>query len=645
MAASKANYTFSPSGITATSLSGNHTGINFTATTPLSGPGIITTVAGNGIGGFGGDGGLATNAGFDFPKSVAVDSVGNIYIADANNSRIRKVDHATGVITTVAGNGTFGFNGDGGLATNAVLNHPYGVALDSAGNIYIADHYNSRIRRVDHTTGIITTVAGNGTAGYSGDGSATNASLNYPYGVALDSAGNIYIADFDNSRIRKVDHTTGIITTVAGSGAVDFSGDGGLATSAGLYWPRGVALDSIGNLYILDYGNSRIRKVDQATGIIATVAGNGTFGFSGDGGLAMSATLNPSGVALDSAGNIYIADADNSRIRKVDHATGVITTVAGNGTFGFNGDGGLATNAVLNDPYGVALDSTGNVYIADTLNNRIRMITSSLQTYTVTGTITSGGSPLVGVVVAVSGSASTTAVTAADGTYSFSLTSGGNYTLTPSSANYTFSPMNVSTTNLSGNWSGNNFTATFAAYTVSGTLMYSGAPLEGAVVSLSGNTSGSVTTGSGGTYSFAVVGGGNYVIKPSKSGYFFTPAQLAANAVSASLTGQDFTSGYSASASVAVVGGPKGYVEASKGGQAVIHLNAPTQSGQVSVKIYTLRNARLVRDYSIAVAAGTATSLVWNCLNTDGEMIGSGVYLAVIKGAGYDEKIKIGVLR
>ena len=216
--------------------------------------GIITTIAGNGIAGYSGDGGLATNAELNNPYGVAVDSNGNIYIADTNNNRIRKVNSTTGIITTIAGNGTAGYSGDGGLATNAELYYPYGVAVDSNGNIYIADTYNNRIRKVNSTTGIITTIAGNGTAGYSGDGGpATNAQLNYPYGVAVDSSGNIYIADTDNNRIRKVNSTTGIITTIAGNGNPGYSGDGGPATNAELYDPSGVAVDSNGNIYIADY--------------------------------------------------------------------------------------------------------------------------------------------------------------------------------------------------------------------------------------------------------------------------------------------------------------------------------------------------------------------------------------------------------
>jgi streptogramin lyase len=338
----------------------------------------ISTVAGNGSASYNGDGILATSASLYVPEGVAVDGSGNIYIADTYNNRIRKVNASTHIISTVAGTGTYGYNGDGILATSATLSHPFGVAVDGSGNIYIADTYSYRIRKVD-TSETITTVAGDGAYGYSGDGAtATSASLSNPYGVAADGSGNLYIADTYNQRIREVDAITHDITTVAGNGSSGSSGDGGTATNASLSYPRSVAVDGSGNIYIADTSNQRIREVVHSTGNITTVAGNGTYGYSGDGGPAASAKLaNPYGVAVDGSGNIYIADTDNNRIRKVDATTHDITTVAGNGTGGFSGDGGPATSATLTSPYGVAVDSSGNIFIADTFAHRIREVDRS----------------------------------------------------------------------------------------------------------------------------------------------------------------------------------------------------------------------------------------------------------------------------
>ncbi len=331
----------------------------------------ITTVAGNGTADYSGDGGPAALAALDEPCGVAVDFSGNLYIAAYHNNRIRKVS-ASGIITTVAGNGTVGFSGDGGRAASAQLYLPSGVALDASGNLYIADKGNNRIRKVS-ASGIITTVAGNGTGGYGGDGGpATSAQLSGPFAVTLDAAGNLYIADWTNQRIRRVS-TSGVITTVAGNGAADYGGDGGPATSAPMYYPCGMAVDASGNLYFADNGNNRVRKV-STSGIITTVAGNGTGGYGGDGGAATAAQLwGPVGVALDSSGNLYIAEALNNVIRKVN-ASGIITTVVGNGTGGYSGDGSAAASAQLSEPYSIALDSAGNLYIADVRNQRIRKV-------------------------------------------------------------------------------------------------------------------------------------------------------------------------------------------------------------------------------------------------------------------------------
>jgi sugar lactone lactonase YvrE len=332
-------------------------------------PNIITTIAGNGSTGYSGDGGPATNAAFNQASSMAVDAYGDLFTGDTFNNRIRKVD-INGIVTTVAGNGSTGYSGDGGPATNAALNAPNSVAVDRFGNLYFTDCFNQRVREV-HTNGIITTVAGNGSIGYSGDsGPAINASLNYPYGAGVDNSGNVFFGDVANNRLRKVD-TNGIITTVAGNGTSGYSGDGGPATNARLNYPTGTAVDSSGNLFIVDQNNNCIRKVD-ANGIITTVAGNGTPGYSGDGGTATNASLNtPNGVTVDAQGNLFISDYSNYRIREVG-TDGIITTLAGNGTAGFSGDGGPASNARLNRPAAGGLDSSGNLYFPD--DQRIRKV-------------------------------------------------------------------------------------------------------------------------------------------------------------------------------------------------------------------------------------------------------------------------------
>jgi RHS repeat-associated protein len=508
--------------------------------------GIITTVAGNGTAGYSGDGGLATSAELHWPEAVAVDSAGDIYITDAFNHVVREVNHSTGDISTVVGNGTSGSSGDGGLATSAELNEPWGIALDSSGNLYVGDYQNHTVREVNHSTGDIATVAGTGTAGYSGDGGpATLAKLSHPTDITADSSGNLYIDDSGNSAVREVNAATGAIvslatglsgpegvavdasgnayvavagqykideisaapipisfspatlsfaetkvdatssglsvtvkntglstlsiasdalsgadasdfsitadscsgaalasnatcsvavefiprvmgplsadltfsdgissglhsvylagegggyvSTIAGTGTAGYSGDGGPALSANIGTSvnsvSGIALDSSGNVYI-DAG-TRIREVNAATGIVTTVAGNGTAGYSGDGGLATSAEIRPnqSGIAVDSSGNLFIADFFNQRIREVSASTGIITTVAGNGTAGYSGDGGLATSAELHWPQGVALDSAGDIYITDEFNHVVREVNHSTgDISTVAGNGTSGSS-------------------------------------------------------------------------------------------------------------------------------------------------------------------------------------------------------------------------------------------------------------
>ncbi len=365
----------------------------------------INTIAGNGTIGFSGDGGPATSAQFSYPFGITLDNSNNIFFADINNHRIRKINSITGIITTVAGNGIGSYAGDGGLATSARLNSPASVAVDALGNLFISDQNNHRIRKVDGITGIITTLAGTGIDGFSGDGGlATSAKINTPFGLSVDASGNIFFTDVYNSRIRRIDAITNIITTVAGNGVDGYSGDGGLATSAALYNPTDVKVDATGNLFIADYINQRIRKVDFITGIISTVAGTGVSGFSGDGGLATSAKIaGESGVTVDAIGNIYLTSQGNQRIRKVDIATGFISTIAGTGVSGFSGDGGLATSAQLNFPSAIAVDAFDNIYFTDQSNQRIRKITTciapsiSVQPNTPIATCNGSGSQIISV--------------------------------------------------------------------------------------------------------------------------------------------------------------------------------------------------------------------------------------------------------
>ena len=519
-----------------------------------AGTGVITTVAGAGRQGFLGDGGSATEARLRLPSAVAVDAAGNLFVTEETGARVRRVDAATGVITTVAGTGEWGFSGDGGPATDARLNspsavavdaagnlfvtdsyddrlrrvdaatgvittvpgfgHPYGVAVDTAGNLFVADYSADRLRRVDAATGVITTVAGTGATGYLGDGGpATRARLDSPSGVAVDAAGRVYVTSIGNHTlrvlrprervvvplgqsgeavrleaaagglltlptrerepgeplfegaqvevgngdtyaltqapdgtiaaapvvspptlristsaanlgsivetfagtgefgyagdggpatearlctptglaadaagnlfiadqyvhaVRRVDAATGVITTVAGTSWIGYTGDGGPATQAQLSSPTGVAVDAVRNVYVADRGNDRVRRIDAGTGVITTVAGTGEWGFSGDGGPATDARLNsPTAVAVDAAGNLFVADSLNQRVRRVDAETGVITTVAGTGTHGYTGDGGPATNARLWEPIGVAVDAAGNLFVADSSNERVRRV-------------------------------------------------------------------------------------------------------------------------------------------------------------------------------------------------------------------------------------------------------------------------------
>ncbi|MEU6273045.1 NHL repeat-containing protein [Streptomyces populi] len=333
--------------------------------------GTIITAAGNGEAGFVVDGGPAVGTKLSSPRGVAVDREGNLYIADLSNHRIRKVTPG-GIITTVAGNGQAGFVSDGGPAVATKLHTPQSVAVDGSGSLYIADYSNHRVRKVT-PDGIITTVAGNGQAGFVSDGGpAVATKLHHPIGVAVDGSGSLYIADYSNHRVRKVT-PDGIITTVAGNGQAGFVSDGGPAVATKLHHPWGLAVDEDGNLYIGDRYNHRVRKVTPS-GIITTVAGNGIASYVADGGPAVATSLHyPTGVAVDRSGNLYIGDGHNHRVRKVTPG-GIITTVAGNGIAGYVADGGPAVGQQLYYPYSVAVAPSGDLYIGDNSNHRVRKV-------------------------------------------------------------------------------------------------------------------------------------------------------------------------------------------------------------------------------------------------------------------------------
>jgi RHS repeat-associated protein len=334
--------------------------------------GTITTVAGNGVSGYQGDGDLAIYASLSYPSGVVITSDGTLYIADSYNHRVRKVA-SNGIISTIAGTGESGLNGDGGLGTLAQLSYPYGVAVTGDGSVLISDQYNHRIRRVA-PDGVISTLAGT-VSGFTGDGgAASSARMNYPLGLALDSAGQVLVADSSNQRIRRI-NTTGRITTIAGTNASGFVGigDGLLASQAKIQDPQDVAYGADGSLYFADQGNHRVRRI-KPDGTITTVAGNGVGGYQGDGDLAIYASLyNPSDVSVASDGTLYIADQYNHRVRKVA-PNGVISTLAGTGENGFSGDGALALAAKLSYPDGVQLLSDGSVLIVDTSNDRVRSV-------------------------------------------------------------------------------------------------------------------------------------------------------------------------------------------------------------------------------------------------------------------------------
>jgi streptogramin lyase len=336
--------------------------------------GMMQTIAGTGEKGYTGDGSLAIQARMSEPFMCAFDAQGHLYVAEATNHCIRRIDRVTGVITTVAGTGVLGYAGDGGPATRATLNQPYSLQIDSNGDIYIVDRLNAVIRKVEAATGIITTVAGTGAPGSGGDGGpGTQAQLREPNDCFLDGRGGLLIADIQDQRIRRLDLHAGIITTFAGTGEKARAGDGRPATAASIFGARAVCMDQQGNTYICEREGNGIRKVDPH-GIMSTYAGTGERGYSGDRGAALTATWGaPKAIRCDHHGNLLVVDTENHAIRHIDAVTGIVTTVAGGRRSGA-GDDGPAIAAGLDRPHGCDVDAQGNIYIADSNNHRVRVV-------------------------------------------------------------------------------------------------------------------------------------------------------------------------------------------------------------------------------------------------------------------------------
>jgi DNA-binding beta-propeller fold protein YncE len=337
---------------------------------------IITTAVGTGERGFAGDGGPAERALLNGPFDIGFDAGGNLYFSDTFNHRIRRVDARTGIITTCAGSGEAGYSGDGGPATQAAFNEPYGIAVDRAENIYVADRHNHCVRRIDGASGVVTTFAGNGASGFGGDGGvASRAGMVEPNGLALDPEQiRLFIADVADNRVRVVDLVHGTIATFAGTGEAAHTGDGGPAPAAAVFGARAVKVAADGTVYILERQGSTLRAVDPGTGIIATVAGTGARGYSGDGGPALAAVFDaPKELALEPGGDLLIVDTENHAIRRIEIARQKVEPIAG-GRKGSGGDGGLAHAAGLGRPHGAAVGPDGNIYIGDTENHRIRKL-------------------------------------------------------------------------------------------------------------------------------------------------------------------------------------------------------------------------------------------------------------------------------
>ena len=577
------------------------------------------------------------------PSAIVFDAAGNLYFAETGDHVIRKLDTA-GNVTIIAGTGTQGFSGDAGPATSATLDSPQGLALDSKNNLYLADTHNHRIRKLSLTTGIITTVAGAGTQGFSGDNAlATAAQLNLPTALALDTAGNLYLADTGNHRIRKIAATTGIITTIAGTGTQGFSGDNALATAATIDSPTGLALDAANNLYLADTHNHRIRKIAATTGIITTIGGTGAPGFSGDTSAATTATLAlPHGLTIDAAGNLYLADTANHRIRRIDAVTGIITTAAGDGTQAFAGDGGPATSASLDSPRTTAVSPATLLTLADTGNRRIRQLTAApapATTIQTIGVTAPGALTLTAPSIIVYGTGQLTATiasaTLASGSITFFDTTSGTITtlgtasLAANIATFSTSTLSAGQHNLTAVYAGDQthgvtqsspFTLTITPQQLTATIapitIFYGQPMPGISGSLTGvlpqdaaNVTATFTTTAttlspAGTYSITATltgsAAGNYAIAPSAASLIIHPAPTVitlSNLTATAISGSAITLTAHVASSIAAIfpgtvtlldsGSPLFALPLSAGGDAVFTIPSITGGSHTFTAFYS----------------------------------------------------------
>jgi sugar lactone lactonase YvrE len=593
-------------------------------------PGTISTAAGTGVAGYSGDTAAATAAKLSSPSMSAYDAGGDYYIADTGNSVVRRVDAVSGYITTVAGTGAPGYSGDGSLATSAKLSVPQGVAVDAAGNIYIADTGNNAIREIAVATGKISTIAGTGTAGYSGDNTgATGSTLRAPAGVAVDTAGNVYIADTGNNVVREIFSESGFIQTIAGNsaGTAGSSGSGGQGISALLSSPTGLFWQPNGTLTISNAGSSTVSQLNLYSDIITTVAGNGTAGFAGDTGLATAAELQkPAGVALDGAGDVYIADTGNARVRRVDASTGIISTVAGDSTAGDTGDSGSATAASLNAPSGIALDATFNPLITDAKANVVRrdniskgatLVFASQATYTTSATqvldlTNAGNQPLAFSAISVAANFQQEAYSSSDCASTTVLAAGATCTI-----GIAFVPQSAGTINGSVVTSNNNLLASGSMQT---TLLSGTSVLTANKLSLTGLNATTVAGSSQsltvtalanstvvatyiGTVTFtstdpAAVLPASYTFKTSDNGVHVFTGVILKTVGTQSITATDSADSLSASESTNVTAGTAASITATAGGG---------QTAKVSTA-FTLPFKAQVKDAYGNVVSGASVS-------------------------------------